>query len=66
MDIHGGLTEAEQKTVDFRKTALSLLLTEEEKITPYGVVYNNGTLRNSSTCSTISPVSPPPWNTGGT
>lgn len=42
MDLHGGLTEAEQKTVDFRKTALSLLLTEEGKITPYGVVYDNG------------------------
>jgi hypothetical protein len=42
MDLHGGLTEAEQKTVDFRKTALTLLLTEEGKITPYGVVYDNG------------------------
>jgi len=42
MDLHGGLTEAEQKTVDFRKTALSLLLNEDGKITPYGVVYDNG------------------------
>lgn len=42
MNLHGGLTEDELKTVDFRKTALSLLLNEEGKITPYGVVYDNG------------------------
>jgi Antirestriction protein (ArdA). len=42
MNLHGGLTEDELKTTDFRKTALSLLLTEEGKITPYGVVYDNG------------------------
>lgn len=42
MDLHGGLTEEELKSVDFRKTALTLLLTEEGKITPYGVVYDNG------------------------
>lgn len=41
MDIHGGLTEDELKTVDFRKAALSLLLNEEGKVTPYGVVYDN-------------------------
>ncbi|MDD3231511.1 MAG: hypothetical protein PHE09_20220 [Oscillospiraceae bacterium] len=42
MDLHGGLTEEEIKSVDFRKTALSLLLNGEVKITPYGVVYDNG------------------------
>lgn len=42
MTLHGGLTEDELKSVDFRKTALTLLLTEEGKITPYGVVYDNG------------------------
>lgn len=42
MDLHGGLTEEELKSVDFRKTALTLLLTEEGKITPYGVLYDNG------------------------
>ncbi|HWP51179.1 MAG TPA: hypothetical protein VN626_05720 [Clostridia bacterium] len=42
MDLHGGLTEDELKSVDFRKTALSLLLNGEGKITPYGVVYDNG------------------------
>ena len=42
MNLHGGLTEDELKTVDFQKTALSLLLNEKGTITPYGVVYENG------------------------
>ncbi|WP_097003991.1 hypothetical protein [Lacrimispora amygdalina] len=42
MDLHGGVTEDALKTVDFRKTALSLLLNEDGKVTPYGVVYANG------------------------
>lgn len=42
MNLHGGLTEADLKTVDFHKTGLSLLLNEEGTITPYGVVYENG------------------------
>ncbi len=42
MNLHGGLTEDELKTTDFRKTALSLLLTEDGTITPYGVFYDNG------------------------
>ena len=42
MNLHGGLTEDDLRTVDFHKTALSLLLNEEGTITPYGVVYENG------------------------
>lgn len=42
MDIHGGVTEDELKTVDFQKTALSLILNEAGNITPYGVIYENG------------------------
>lgn len=42
MDLHGGLTEDDLKSVDFRETALSLLLDEDGAITPYGVVYENG------------------------
>ena len=42
MNLHGGLTEDDLKTVDFHKTALSLLLNEKGTITPYGVVYENG------------------------
>lgn len=42
MNLHGGLTEDDLKSVDFRKTALSLLLDEEVTVTPYGVVYENG------------------------
>ena len=42
MNIHGGITEDELKAVDFRKTALALLLNEPGNITPYGVVYENG------------------------
>lgn len=41
MDAHGGMTEDELKTIDFQKIALSLLLNEDGKITPYGVVYEN-------------------------
>lgn len=41
MDLHGGITEDELKKVDFQKTALSLLLNESGKVTPYGVVYEN-------------------------
>lgn len=41
MNLHGGLTEDDLKSVDFRKTALSLLMDEEVTITPYGVVYEN-------------------------
>ncbi|MBR0600081.1 hypothetical protein [Sinanaerobacter chloroacetimidivorans] len=41
MDLHGGITEDELKNVDFQKTALSLLLNESGKVTPYGVVYEN-------------------------
>lgn len=42
MDIHGGVTEEELKTVDFRINALSLILNEAGNITPYGVIYDNG------------------------
>ncbi len=42
MNLHGGLTEDDLKSVDFRKIALSLLLDEECTVTPYGVVYENG------------------------
>ncbi len=42
MNLHGGLTEDDLKSVDFREAALSLLLDEEGTVTPYGVVYENG------------------------
>ena len=42
MNLHGGLTEDERKTVDFHQTALSLMLNENGIITPYGIVYDNG------------------------
>ncbi len=41
MNLNGGLTEDDLSTVDFQKTALSLLLNEEGTVTPYGVVYEN-------------------------
>ncbi len=42
MNLHGGLTEDDLKSVDFRNTAHSLLLNEKCTVTPYGVVYENG------------------------
>lgn len=42
MNLHGGLTEDELRTMDFQKEALSLLLNAEGIVTPYGVVYENG------------------------
>lgn len=42
MDIHGGATEEELRSIDFRKIALSLILNEDGKVTPYGVIYENG------------------------
>ena len=42
LDIHGGATADELQSLDARKLALSLLLNEDGKITPYGVVYDNG------------------------
>ena len=42
LDIHGGATAEELQSVDARKLALSLLLNEDGKVTPYGVVYDNG------------------------
>jgi len=42
LDIHGGAMPEELQSVDARKLALSLLLNEDGKVTPYGVVYDNG------------------------
>ncbi|MCY1713101.1 hypothetical protein [Caproiciproducens galactitolivorans] len=42
LDIHGGATAEELQSVDARKLALSLLLNKDGKVTPYGVVYDNG------------------------
>lgn len=42
MALHGCIPVDELKSIDFRKIALSLLLNEEGKVTPYGVVYDNG------------------------
>lgn len=42
MNLQGGLTEEDLRTVDFHKTALALLLNEKGTVTPYGVVYENG------------------------
>jgi hypothetical protein len=42
MDIHGGVTETELRTIDFQKIALNLILNEDGKVTPYGVIYENG------------------------
>lgn len=43
MDTHGGCMSAtEVDSVDFQQDALCLILNEEGKITPYGVMYDNG------------------------
>lgn len=44
LDLRGGATEDELKSTDFRKVALDLILNESGKITPYGVIYENGML----------------------
>lgn len=43
MATHGGCMSADEaEEIDFRSEALYLLLNEDGKITPYGVVYDNG------------------------
>ncbi len=42
LSIYGRSATEKMKTVDFRKQAISLIMSDSGKVTPYGVVYDNG------------------------
>jgi hypothetical protein len=42
LSIYGRSATEKMKAVDFRKNAISLIMSDSGKVTPYGVVYDNG------------------------